>query len=222
MNLMEFQPNFRIISVLFSAYRKYQPWISLWSFRVVSTVWHPGCRLGVLAPCGIQGFSIPSGLPWNLVDEVNIPINCGDEFHWVLVVVVLKERRIRVYDLMLRRRHFELSSEIQKLAKILSTYLNMRGFLDQNILTDWSTIEAYWDKMGKSFDVEYIEVFINPLVALPNHGLDVRLLRKRYAALLWKYGEAKAQKSYARDIKDPQRPKPNTIAPDEEQLVHIE
>ncbi|PHT99436.1 hypothetical protein BC332_31631 [Capsicum chinense] len=60
----------------------------------------------------IKGFSIPAGLPWHLVDEVYIPINCGDEFHWVLAVVVLKERRIQVYDLMLRRRSSGLSSEI--------------------------------------------------------------------------------------------------------------
>ncbi|PHU17475.1 hypothetical protein BC332_13170 [Capsicum chinense] len=42
----------------------------------------------------IKGFSIPSGLPWHLVDEVYILINYGDEFHWVLAAVVLKERRI--------------------------------------------------------------------------------------------------------------------------------
>ncbi|PHT92701.1 hypothetical protein T459_00583 [Capsicum annuum] len=40
----------------------------------------------------IKGFSIPAGLPWNLLDEVYIPINCIDEFHWVLAVVILKER----------------------------------------------------------------------------------------------------------------------------------
>ncbi|PHT88984.1 hypothetical protein T459_04097 [Capsicum annuum] len=42
----------------------------------------------------IKGFSIPDGLPWHLVNEVYISINYGDEFHWVLAVVVLKERRI--------------------------------------------------------------------------------------------------------------------------------
>ncbi|PHU22371.1 hypothetical protein BC332_07478 [Capsicum chinense] len=42
----------------------------------------------------IKGFNIPIGLPWHLVDEVYIPINYGDEFHWVLAVVVTKERRI--------------------------------------------------------------------------------------------------------------------------------
>ncbi|PHU00129.1 hypothetical protein BC332_29916 [Capsicum chinense] len=73
-------------------------------------------------------FAFKSGLPWYLVDEVYIPINCGDEFHWVLIVVVLKERRIRVYDSMSRRRRSRPSSEIQKLAKILPTYLDIIGF----------------------------------------------------------------------------------------------
>ena len=57
---------------------------------------------------------------------------------------------------------------------------------------------------------------------VPNDGLDAGLLRKRYAVLLWKYGEAKSQKPYATDVKDPRRPKPNSIALDEEQLVHID
>ncbi|PHU13989.1 hypothetical protein BC332_15194 [Capsicum chinense] len=104
------------------------------------------------------------GLPWHLVDEVYIPINCGDEFHWVYAVVILKERHIQVLYSMLGRRYSRPSSEIQKLAKILPTYLNIQ---------------------------------------VPNDGLDVGLLRKRYGSLLWKYGEAKAQKSYAREIKDP-------------------
>ncbi|PHT54945.1 hypothetical protein CQW23_03431 [Capsicum baccatum] len=55
---------------------------------------------------------ISVGLPWHLIDEMYIPINCGDEFHWVLAVVVLKERSIRVYESMSRRKCFKLSSEI--------------------------------------------------------------------------------------------------------------
>ncbi|PHT30714.1 hypothetical protein CQW23_29702 [Capsicum baccatum] len=129
----------------------------------------------------IRGFSIPTGLPWHLVDKVYIPINYGDEFQWMLAIVILKERCIRVYDSMLQRRSSGPSSEIQKLDKILSTYLDMSGFLDQKVCTDWSTIEAYQDKM-----------------------------------------EAKAQKPYTSDIKDPRRPKTNSAAPDEEQLIHIE
>ncbi|KAF3681279.1 hypothetical protein FXO37_02971 [Capsicum annuum] len=190
----------------------------------------------------IKGFSIPDGLPWHLVDEVYIPINCGDEFYWVLVVVVLKERHIRVYGSMSQRRRSRPSSEIQKLAKILPTNLDMSDILDPKVCTDWLMIEAYQDKMANPFDVQHIDGISQqtigildcvPFVAayaeylsdglqIPNDGLDVGLLRKRYAALLWKYGEAKDQKSYATDIKDPRQPKSNSIALDEEQLVHID
>ncbi|PHU10044.1 hypothetical protein BC332_21904 [Capsicum chinense] len=152
----------------------------------------------------IKGFSIPAGLPWHLVDEVYIPINCGDEFHWVLVVVVLKERHIRVYDSMSQRRHFGPLSKIQKMAKILTTYLDISGFLDQKVRTDWSTIEAYRDKMANPFDVQYVDEisqktigsldcghfvaayveYLSDGLQEPNNRLDVRLLRKIYAALL--------------------------------------
>ncbi|PHT35037.1 hypothetical protein CQW23_26837 [Capsicum baccatum] len=99
----------------------------------------------------------------------------------------------------------------------------MSGFLDPKVRTDWSMIEAYRDKMGNPFDVQYVEgiaqqtigsLNCDPYIAayaeylsdglqIPNDGLDARLLRKRYVALLWKYGEMKAQKPYASDIKDP-------------------
>ncbi|PHT48604.1 hypothetical protein CQW23_12812 [Capsicum baccatum] len=169
----------------------------------------------------IKGFSIPAGLPWHLVDEVYIAINYDDEFHWVLAVVILKQRCIRVYDSMLRRRRSGASYEIQKLAKILPTYLDMNGFLDQKVCTDWSTIEAYRNKMDNPFDVQYIEgiaqqttdsldcvsfvaayaEYLSDGLQVPNDGLDAGLLNKRYAALLWKYGEAKAQKPYATTLK---------------------
>ncbi|PHU22226.1 hypothetical protein BC332_07333 [Capsicum chinense] len=101
--------------------------------------------------------SILAGLPWHLIDEMYISINCGDKFHWVLAVVILKERCIRVYDSMSERRHSAPSSEIQNMAKIFPTYLDMSGFLDQKVRTDWSTIEAYRHKMSNPFDVEYVE-----------------------------------------------------------------
>ncbi|PHT60750.1 hypothetical protein CQW23_03113 [Capsicum baccatum] len=187
-------------------------------------------------------FSIPVVLPWHLIDEVYIPINCGDEFHWVLAIIILKERHIRVYDSMSRMRHSGPSSEIQKLAKILPTYLDMSEFLDQKVRTDWSTIEAYRDKIGNPFDVQCVEgiaqqtignLNCSPFVAayaeylsdglqVTNDRLDAGLLRKRYAALLWKYGERKAQKPYASNIKDPRRPKPKSVTLDEQQLVHID
>ncbi|PHT53154.1 F-box/LRR-repeat protein [Capsicum baccatum] len=110
--------------------------------------------------CGDLVFLVgPSFKNINLINalKVYIPINYGDEFHWVLAVVVLKERHIRVYDSMSQRRHSGPSSEIQKLAKILPTYLDMSSFLYQKVHTNWLTIEAYRDKMSNPFDIEYVE-----------------------------------------------------------------
>ncbi|KAF3640321.1 putative protein EIN4-like [Capsicum annuum] len=72
-----------------------------------------------------------------------------------------------------------------------------------------------------SFVATYAE-YLSDGLQVPNDRFDARLRRKRYAALLWKYGEAKAQKPYAIDVKDPRRSKPNSIALDKEQLVHID
>ncbi|PHT68573.1 hypothetical protein T459_28060 [Capsicum annuum] len=52
------------------------------------------------------------------------------------------------------------------------------------------------------FVAAYAE-YLSDGLQVPNDELDAGLLRKRYAALLWKYREAKAQKSYVSDIKDP-------------------
>ncbi|KAF3626154.1 hypothetical protein FXO38_29429 [Capsicum annuum] len=162
----------------------------------------------------IKGFSILAGLPWHLVDEVYIPINFGDKFNWVLVVVILKERHIRVYDSVSRRRCFGPLSEIKKMDKILPSYLDMSSFLDKKVRTNWSTIEVYQDKMGNPFDVQYVKgnsqqtigsldcgIFVATYVEylsnglqVPNGGLDVGLLCKRNVALLWKYTETKPQK----------------------------
>ncbi|PHT51664.1 hypothetical protein CQW23_06126 [Capsicum baccatum] len=147
-----------------------------------------------------------------------------------------------IVDGLLKHHASRSSSEIQKLDKILPTYLDMSDFLDQKVRTDRSTIEAYRDKMGNSFDVQYVEKiaqqtignldcdlfvaayaeYLSDGLQVPNDGLDAELLYKMYASLLWKYRETKAQKLYTSDIKDPRRPKLNFIVPDEEQLFHIE
>ncbi|KAF3671395.1 putative protein EIN4-like [Capsicum annuum] len=155
-----------------------------------------------------EGFNISDEAPKKLTQLIN------DYSEWI-TDGLLKHHASRI--------RCGPSPEIQKLDKILPTYLDMSGFLDPKIRTDWSTIEAYRDKMGNPFDVQYVEgiaqqtigsLNCDPFVAayaeylsdglqVPNDGLDARLLRKRYVALLWKYGEIKAQKPYASDIKDP-------------------
>ncbi|KAF3639785.1 putative protein EIN4-like [Capsicum annuum] len=109
-----------------------------------------------------------------------------------------------IADGPLKRHAGRPSSKIQKLNKILPTYLDMSGFLDQKVHTDWSMIETYRVKMGNPFDVQYVEgiaqqaigslncshfiaayaEYLSDGLQVPNDGLDSRLLRKIYAALL--------------------------------------
>ncbi|KAF3630014.1 putative protein EIN4-like [Capsicum annuum] len=159
-----------------------------------------------------------------------------------------------VYDLLKRRFMYETKDKMDEV-DIKATAEEHNMIVDNPSIsskdeekvepvssTDWSTIEAYQDKIANPFDVQYVDgiaqqtigsLNCGPFVAsyaeylsdrlqVPNDGLDVGLLCKIYAALLWKYGEAKAQKPYATDVKDPRRPKLNSIALDEDQLVHID
>ncbi|PHT51891.1 Crocetin glucosyltransferase, chloroplastic [Capsicum baccatum] len=108
-----------------------------------------------------------------------------------------------------RRKDISKASSSIENAKLLCLCLclaplfNVQGSQESRIRNCGLFIATYAKYLGDGLQV-------------PNDGLDVGLLRKRYAALLWKYGEAKAQKPYKSDIKDPRRPKPNSIAPNEE------
>ncbi|PHU00781.1 hypothetical protein BC332_30568 [Capsicum chinense] len=108
---------------------------------------------------------------------------------------------------------FNISNEApKKLIQLINDYL------------EWITDGLLKHHAGRDcgpFVATYAE-YLSDGLQVPDDGLDAGLLRKRYVALLWKYGELKAQKPYAIDVKDPRRPKPNSIALDEEQLVHID
>ncbi|PHU21832.1 hypothetical protein BC332_06939 [Capsicum chinense] len=113
----------------------------------------------------INGFYIPAGLPWHMIDEVCDPVNCDKEFYWVLTVIVLKERVIRVYDSLSSKRKIEPPNEIQKLTVMLPTYLSDNDFFEKIERTDWSTLEAYKGKLGRQtglisqnpFDIDYVQ-----------------------------------------------------------------
>ncbi|KAF3659765.1 hypothetical protein FXO37_13831 [Capsicum annuum] len=96
----------------------------------------------------INGFCISADLPWYLVDEVYVLVHCGKEYHWVLTVVVLKERTIRIYDSLSRKKKSELPTEIRKLAAMLPTYLSDSDFFEKTERIDWSTLKAYEGKLG--------------------------------------------------------------------------
>ncbi|KAK4737380.1 hypothetical protein R3W88_001077 [Solanum pinnatisectum] len=179
----------------------------------------------------IKGFGIRVGLPWHLTDDVYVPINCNGEFHWVLAVVVLKERCIKVYDSMSSSRtNKKLCSKIQKLSTMLPKYLESNGFFEQKDRTNWSFLKSYQGK-NKSHSFEVIHVtdiaqqasnildcgvfvaayaeFLSSGLQIPSDGIISQSLCLRYASLLWNYGILKARSGYVNNNEDPQRPRPN-------------
>ncbi|KAM3326091.1 hypothetical protein P3S67_001217 [Capsicum chacoense] len=95
----------------------------------------------------IKGYCIPFDLSWHQVDEVYIPINCNEKFHWVLAVIALKDKCIRVYDSLSSLRNMESINEINKLTVMLSTYLSDNRFFEETSRTDWANLEAYKNKI---------------------------------------------------------------------------
>ncbi|PHT35946.1 hypothetical protein CQW23_23646 [Capsicum baccatum] len=97
--------------------------------------------MGELKNYLFEGFHILDEAPKKLIQLNN------DYSEWIA------DGMLKHYD----GRYSGPSSEIQKLAKILPTYLDMRCFLDQKVHTDWSKIEAYKDKMANQFNEQYID-----------------------------------------------------------------
>ncbi|KAH0674529.1 hypothetical protein KY290_024962 [Solanum tuberosum] len=48
----------------------------------------------------IRGFKLLANIPWDSVDDVIIPVNISDKFHWFLVVFRIKLRCLHIYDSM--------------------------------------------------------------------------------------------------------------------------
>ncbi|KAG5630566.1 hypothetical protein H5410_002283 [Solanum commersonii] len=142
----------------------------------------------------INDFSVPVALPWHLVDEVYIPINCDKEFHWVLAVIVLRNRLIRVYDSHLGTRNKSQYDEIKQLSSILPNYLHDSGFFDKIDIIDWATLDGYKDnKTGELLGPQdsdcrtYVAAFAEFLrdeIKVPSIPFRSEYLRSRYATLL--------------------------------------
>ncbi|KAM3231886.1 hypothetical protein P3L10_017245 [Capsicum annuum] len=190
-------------------------------------------------------YCTPSDFPWHQVDEVYVPINCNENFHWVLAVIALKDRCIRIYDSLSRRRNTESITEIQKLAKMLSTYLSDSKFYDEISRTDWHNRETYRDKITQTtqilnehpFDVEYVQYimqqecdtvagyakYLSEEMNVPSDGFEEEYHRMCYATLLRKYGIQKVKKSYVSETDDPPRSKSRIIQiSDDNAIVCIE
>ncbi|KAM3360494.1 hypothetical protein P3S68_020206 [Capsicum galapagoense] len=177
-------------------------------------------------------------------------MNCNQNFHWVLAVITLKDRRIRVYDSLSNIRNMDSSVEIQKLAVMLPTFLSDCEFFEQTSRTDWPNLDAYRDKLSdttqllntNSFEVEYVQnisqqdcdsldcgVFIAGYAEYISEGMSVPSVDfestyhpMRYTSLLRNFDLQKAKKDYVSENEDPPRSRRTKHSiPDEMDIVRI-
>ncbi|PHT47619.1 hypothetical protein CQW23_11827 [Capsicum baccatum] len=116
------------------------------------------------------------------------------------------------------RRNTESITEIQKMAKMLPTYLSDNKFYDETSSSNWPNLETYRDKITQTtqilnehpFDVENCGVFVagyakylSEEMNVSSDGFEAEYHRMRYATLLRKYGIQKAKKDYVSKNDDP-------------------
>ncbi|KAF3677731.1 hypothetical protein FXO38_03633 [Capsicum annuum] len=118
-----------------------------------------------------------------------------------------------VYDLLKRRFIYENKDKMDECARatekqheLTKVDITVEAIVEEHNITvdNPSTASKEEEKVEDcSFFVAAYAEYLSDGLQVTNDGLDTGLLHKRYVALLWKYGETKAQKPYASDIKDP-------------------
>ncbi|KAF3621760.1 hypothetical protein FXO38_05551 [Capsicum annuum] len=194
---------------------------------------------GCLLACTAQ--KLATDIVWNLIDEVYVSINYEGSFHWMLAVIGLKERCIRVYDSL--KGHRGHGDEIKKLAKILSTCLTISNFFERKERTDWSLLEVYKEKMEQdAFDIQFVDEiiqqssgmldcglfvstyakYLSDRYQIPSSDFDLEKHRTRYASLLCDCGMNKAYNGYVSDNQNSPRPKRIFIPYEDTEIIDVE
>ncbi|WMV43568.1 hypothetical protein MTR67_036953 [Solanum verrucosum] len=163
----------------------------------------------------ISGFSIPVALPWHIVDEVYIPVNCGEDFHWVLAVVVLKESGF--FDKTGRTDWASMEAYKDKeTGELLGPQHSFAVEYVQDIMQQQS------DSLDCGMYVAVFAEYLSDEISISCVSFRSDYLRNRYATLLWKYGMDKFKAGYVSDNDDPTRPKSFYTIPAECGLINIE
>ncbi|PHT42479.1 hypothetical protein CQW23_16504 [Capsicum baccatum] len=139
----------------------------------------------------IQGFCMPTGLPWYMVDEVYVPINCDNDF----------------YDKTERTDWPSLEAYKGKITQQTS--------LINEIPFDIDYVQNIPQKASDSLDCG---VFVCAYAKILSEALQVHSCefdsacqRARYAFLLWHYGVEKENEGYTSDNGDLPRPRKSVI-----------
>ncbi|XP_049344033.1 uncharacterized protein LOC125808366 [Solanum verrucosum] len=175
----------------------------------------------------INGYRMHVARPWHTVDNILIPVNIKEIFHWILIVVSINDRSIQIYD-SLRGGALHDSSvenEIKKYAQLVPMYLSKSEFYGKKGI-DLSSHPKYMSHSEcDSFEMIYVNDIPQQdagsldcglyVAAYADHisngnvvpkSFDSEFTHIQYASLLWNYGVQKIQADATSDSEAPERP----------------
>ncbi|KAH0712614.1 hypothetical protein KY289_008573 [Solanum tuberosum] len=77
----------------------------------------------------IRGYRMHAAISWHMVDHIFVHVHVKDEFHWVLAVISLNDKRINVYDSYRAVGHdAAIKTEIVKLSQLIPLKLTMNDY----------------------------------------------------------------------------------------------
>ncbi|PHT31652.1 hypothetical protein CQW23_27989 [Capsicum baccatum] len=149
----------------------------------------------------IRGFKMLANVSWDIVDNIIIPVNVSESFHWIMILFRIRHRCLYVYDSFIggALNTKNVHRHVQSLATIIPLFLFATDFYDKRADICWDREPAYIDK-SMADPVKYVIVRNIPQQApQSNHGLfDISINmfnstnhRMRYSVLLWDYARKK-------------------------------
>ncbi|KAK4726740.1 hypothetical protein R3W88_031657 [Solanum pinnatisectum] len=148
----------------------------------------------------------------HLVDNVYISVNCDGKFHWVLAVVELNQRLIRVYDSSIGTRTKVYSEEIKKLSRDKQTGTLLESHHPFNVEYAQGIMQQECDSLDYGLYVATFAEFLSDQLVIPSDT----------DALLWRYDSDKVKGGYISENDDPPKPKGQFTTPTEEDFVNID
>ena len=123
-----------------TSYSTVDCWFMAWVDNIEKQWKQSQCDMRCISPdhdvgqC-IRGYKLLANIPWDRVDEVIIPVNINDKFHWFLVVFRIKNRCLYVYDSMMGGsvHSRKVKEAVDKLATMIPLFLTSTGFYGKRL-----------------------------------------------------------------------------------------
>ncbi|KAH0705604.1 hypothetical protein KY290_010295 [Solanum tuberosum] len=195
-------------------------WFMTWVDNIEKQWRESNCDMRSISPdhdvgqC-IRGFKLLANIPWDNVDNVIIPVNISEKFHWFLVVFRIKLRCLHVYDSMKGGAvHTKKVNEaVGKLATMIPLFLTSTGFYGKRLDLYANKLPKYVHKsQSEPLDIKHMmhapqqedisndcglytclfaEYISNDVFDMRSIDIDAKYHRQRYATILWHYGKTK-------------------------------